>query len=67
MRALPDKLSYWLHGKLLRINTTFDKRPPLDPDLRAGLLAEFAPDIERLGELLERDLTPWIAGRELVS
>ena len=32
-------------------------RPQLDPALRAQLRRELAPDVERLGQLLDRDLT----------
>jgi hypothetical protein len=42
-----------------RLNTQFKKRPSLDARLRAELRAEFAPEIERLSELLGRDLTHW--------
>jgi len=34
-------------------------RPPLAPELRARLNREFAPEVERLSELLGRDLTAW--------
>ena len=39
--------------------TRFEKRPPLDSDLRARLKAEFATEVERLGALLGRDLSHW--------
>lgn len=42
-----------------RSNTRFEKRPPLNPDLRAALQREFAPEVERLGDLLGRDLSVW--------
>jgi hypothetical protein len=42
-----------------RLNTVHRPRPPLDPDLRARLTAEFRPEVERLSELLGRDLTSW--------
>jgi hypothetical protein len=35
------------------------KRLPMDPDLKLSLLREFAPEVERLSELLGRDLTHW--------
>jgi hypothetical protein len=38
------------------LNTKSEKRPPLDPALRARLQEEFAPDVERLSEMLGRDL-----------
>jgi hypothetical protein len=42
-----------------RLNTRLEKRPPLDPKLRAELQGEFAPEVERLSELLGKDLTHW--------
>jgi hypothetical protein len=33
----------------------------MDPQLRRRLRAEFAPEVERLGRLLERDLSAWSA------
>jgi len=41
------------------LNTARRPRPPLDPDFRARLAAEFRPEVERLSELLGRDLTSW--------
>jgi hypothetical protein len=34
-------------------------RQPIDPDLRHSLQREFAPEVERLSEVLKRDLTHW--------
>ena len=31
----------------------------MDPELRLRLQAEFAPEVERLSELLGRDVTHW--------
>lgn len=42
-----------------RLNTRYDKRPPLDAALRKQLQQECLADIEQLSELLERDLTHW--------
>jgi hypothetical protein len=59
---LPRKLILGLRhfgGWLWSVNTRFSKRPPLDPGLRWKLRREFAPEIERLSELLGRDLTHW--------
>jgi hypothetical protein len=46
-------------GRLRRLNTTETPRPALDPALRAELQRELAPDIERLAELIGRDLGHW--------
>jgi hypothetical protein len=42
-----------------RLNTSLAPRSVVDPDLRESLAAELAPDIERLGEILGRDLSHW--------
>lgn len=46
--------------RAMELNADRRPRPPLRPELRSRLLAEFAGDIERLGELLGRDLSPWL-------
>ncbi len=43
--------------------TVREPRPPMDPELRSRLQAEFAPEVERLSELLQRDLTHWSRDR----
>jgi hypothetical protein len=35
----------------------------MDPQLRRALLDEYAPEIDRLGRLIERDLSAWHDGR----
>ena len=41
------------------IYTSYVPRPPMNPGLRLRLQAEFAPEVERLSELLGRDVTHW--------
>ena len=41
------------------INTRYINRPPLDPAVRRRLQAEFQPEVQRLAELLGRDLSSW--------
>jgi hypothetical protein len=43
----------------MRSNLHFEKRPALSAELLVRLKSEFAPEIERLSELLGRDLTHW--------
>lgn len=43
----------------LNFNDKQKKRQPLEPELRNSLAREFAPEIERLSDLLGRDLTYW--------
>jgi hypothetical protein len=45
-----------------KLNTEHVPRQPLPPELRKQLQQEFAPDVERLSELLHRDLTHWSTG-----
>lgn len=40
-------------------NTVYRKRPPMNPEIRCQLQAEFLPEIEKLSRLLDRDLTHW--------
>lgn len=42
------------------VNTRYEPRAPLSPDLRAQLTRRFVPDIRRLEELLGRDLRHWM-------
>lgn len=56
---LPDRLRYWLVGKLQRLNTRYVKRVPIAADLRARLLAEFEPEVRRLEALIGRQLPTW--------
>jgi hypothetical protein len=54
-------LAHALRDRLLRLNSTPARREPMEPYLRRQLLAEFAPEIERIGELIGRDLSGWLA------
>lgn len=44
---------------LLRLNTTYGPRSPMPPELRERLTREFAPEVNRLSELLGVDLRHW--------
>lgn len=50
-----------LRRKIAARNVTKRPRRPLPPALRAELVTDLAPDVERLGTLLDRDLTHWLA------
>lgn len=39
-------------------------RAPLDPELRARLVRVLRPDVERLQDLVDRDLSGWLAHRD---
>jgi len=49
-----------LRTRLLEMNSEAKPRPPMDPELRRQLLDEFKPEIERLGRLIDRDLSAWL-------
>jgi hypothetical protein len=40
-------------------NTKYELLEPMNPELKKQLQAEFAPEVEKLSELLGRDLTHW--------
>jgi hypothetical protein len=48
-----------IDARLRRSNTRIERRAPLDPELHAGLKLQFAPEVQRLSRLLDRDLTHW--------
>ena len=51
-----------LRSIVRRLNTIQKGPAPMAAELRRQLQAEFAPEVERLSELLGRDLTCWTAG-----
>lgn len=52
-------LRHRLFATAQQLNTSLAPRPPLPVALRQQLQQEFAPGIERLSELLQRDLSHW--------
>ncbi|HEV2124502.1 MAG TPA: sulfotransferase [Chloroflexota bacterium] len=59
--VLPPKLRLALTQRVRDLNTKRGARPPLDPELRRGLLREYREEVERLGYLIGRDLSRWTA------
>ena len=49
-----------LRTRLLNMNSEARPRAPMDSALRRRLLDEQAPEIEKLGRLIGRDLSPWL-------
>lgn len=45
--------------RLRRLNTKYEPRCPMTPELRRRLQAEALPEVERLSNFLGRDLTNW--------
>ncbi|MGD8229295.1 MAG: sulfotransferase domain-containing protein [Desulfobacteraceae bacterium] len=44
---------------LTRLNTRYETRPLLNPEFRRRLQSQFAPEIEKLSRLLNRDFSRW--------
>lgn len=59
LRRFP--LVHRLRDALLRANSAAARREAMDPELRRRLTAELAPEVERLGRLIGRDLSAWSA------
>jgi hypothetical protein len=45
---------------LLELNSRARGRAEMDPQLRAQLIEEFAPEVRKLASLIDRDLTAWL-------
>ncbi len=60
-RLIPQSLRRSLVSRLKKANSPAAPRPPLDARLRAELNREFAPEVERLGKLVGKDLSKWLA------
>jgi hypothetical protein len=45
---------------LQQVNTETRPRPPLDPDIAAQIRHTMSADIQALGDILDRDLSPWL-------
>lgn len=54
----------WLHSLVRTADTRFNRiaPPPLDPGLKAELTRGYRDDLLKLEQLLDRDLSPWLAG-----
>lgn len=48
-----------IYRQVSRLNARAQARAPMDPELRASLVGEFAPEIGRLETMLSRDLAAW--------
>jgi hypothetical protein len=56
---IPARMRLWIAMLVIRSNIDYGARPTLDPAIRARLQGEMAGEVERLSELLGRDLTHW--------
>jgi hypothetical protein len=61
LRLIPQPYRHRLLWTLfILINTRYRERRPLDPEIRRQLQEYYIPDIQKLGQLIGRDLTGWI-------
>ena len=60
-------IAHRLRGRLLSMNSRVERRAPMDPALRRRLTLELAPEVERLGRLIGRDLSAWSAAEGVRS
>lgn len=58
-RVSPSRPRRLIIGALQRMYRRPAPRTPMDPDFRRRLQEEFTPEVDRLGNLLGRDLTHW--------
>ena len=58
-RLVPKPLRQQIMKGFWRLNIKYVPRPPMDPELRRQLQEEFKTEVEKLSELLGRDLTHW--------
>ncbi|HEY7023914.1 MAG TPA: sulfotransferase [Candidatus Limnocylindrales bacterium] len=57
LRSVP--VMHRVRDALVSVNSTTTERAKMDPELRAQLTAEFAPQVAELGALIGRDLSAW--------
>jgi hypothetical protein len=56
---LPDRLRHGLFQTLTRWNTRVEPRPSISPRMQERLCAELRPEVDRLEQLIGRDLRAW--------
>ncbi len=61
INRLPKPLSTFGYKALDKLNSAPQPRTPLEPETTAKLKKDFAPEVARLGALLGRDLSHWVA------
>lgn len=62
-RLLPQRVRFEVGAAIKNANRRHDPRAPMSRQLRSELIAHFAPDIERLEDLIGRDLSAWKEAR----
>ena len=64
---MPQKLRASLGEKLISMNSQTSSRAIMPPELRDQLTKEFTPDVERLSQLVERDLVALWFGKQTTA
>ena len=57
---IPLRLRHAIKTSLLQANAHSAAYPPLDPEIAAELRTRFAPEVRRLEEMIDRDLSTWL-------
>jgi hypothetical protein len=52
-------LAHQVRAAILSLNSRAEKRPAMSIELRRRLTLELAPEVDRLGEMIGRDLSAW--------
>ncbi len=60
VNQLPKPLSTFTYKALDRLNSAPQARTPLEPEVAERLKRDFKPEVDRLGRLLDRDLSHWV-------
>lgn len=61
VNRLPRPLNTFTYKALDRLNSAVETRVPLEAEIAEQLRRDFTPEVERLSELLGRDLSHWVA------
>jgi Sulfotransferase family len=59
LKRMPDKIRIRMLQGLFRLNTKYEDRKPMDFELRQRLTHDLTEEIEKLGRLINRDLSAW--------
>jgi hypothetical protein len=57
---IPEAYREIIIKKLIKFNTVYVPRPPLNPELKKQLQKQFEPEIKKLNILLDRNLNKWL-------
>jgi len=57
---LPYEMRFAIRDKILSLNMSNKKNPPMKTETRLALIKNFTTEVEQLSELLNRDLTHWL-------